>query len=325
LKNAFKNNLQDIESDVNLKNKIKRFESILINELRIKANENQVDNFTQLLDALIAEINKKFNEAYANIESRPPKIFYDSLLEEFPNTKIPKKLEVTEFGSPIISNNLNTLGHPYIIQKVAYIDTPMSIGEEFSENKHWGDLNGKLQYPNDTNFKSKLSDIIGSDIIKGDISFEESGSPIEDEGYIYTREDGAIFNLIQCATGIKSFAIIQLLLKNGFLDEKTLLIIDEPEAHLHPQWIIEYARLLVLINKEIGVKFFIATHHPDMVSALKYISEKEETLSKINFYLSKKESNSFSYTFYHLGTDIEEIFSSFNIAIDRINLYGATS
>jgi len=200
----------------------------------------------------------------------------------------------------------------------------MSIGEEFSENHYWDDLNEKLQYPKNINSKSHLSDIIETDIIKGDISFEESSSPIEDEGFIFTRVDGAIFNLIQCATGIKSFAIIQLLLKNGFLNEKTLLIIDEPEAHLHPQWIIEYARLLVLINKEIGTKFFIATHNPDMVSALKYISEKENSLSKINFYLSKRDSDSFNYTFYHLGTDIEEIFSSFNIAIDRINLYGAT-
>ena len=114
------------------------------------------------------------------------------------------------------------------------------------------------------------------------------------------------------------------MLKSGFLNSKTLLIIDEPEAHLHPQWIIEYARLIVLLNKEIGVKFFIASHNPDMVSAIKYISDKENSLDNVNFYLSEKEPDSFNYNFKHLGTDIEEIFASFNIAIDRINLYGAT-
>jgi len=67
------------------------------------------------------------------------------------------------------------------------------------------------------------------------------------------------------------------------LSRLDLLIIDEPEAHLHPQWIVEYARILVLLNKKLGVKFMIASHNPDMVSALRYISEKEEILQNVHF------------------------------------------
>lgn len=140
--------------------------------------------------------------------------------------------------------------------------------------------------------------------------------------FVYKRSDGMVFNLLNCATGVKSFAILQLLYKNGHLNEKTLLIIDEPEVHLHPQWIVEYARLMVLLNKELGVKFFIASHNPDMVSAIKYISEKEQTDGNLNYYLAEKEENEFTYTYRHLGTEIDDIFGSFNIAIDRINLYG---
>ena len=77
------------------------------------------------------------------------------------------------------------------------------------------------------------------------------------------------------------------------MTDKTLLIIDEPESNLHPQWIIEYARIIVMLNKELGVKFFLATHNPDMVSAIRYISEKEKTLEKVNFYLAEKINEKF--------------------------------
>ena len=33
--------------------------------------------------------------------------------------------------------------------------------------------------------------------------------------FTYKRDDGSVFNLLDCATGIKSFSIIQLLLKSG--------------------------------------------------------------------------------------------------------------
>jgi predicted ATPase len=142
------------------------------------------------------------------------------------------------------------------------------------------------------------------------------------DAFTYRREDGSEFNLLECATGLKSFAMLQLLLKSGFLNKYTLLIIDEPATHLHPQWIIEYARLIVLLNKHVGVKFFIASHNPDMVSAIKYISEKEKIDNNLNFYIAKRNKPSYLYTYKHLGTDIEPIFESFNIALDRISRYG---
>ena len=72
--------------------------------------------------------------------------------------------------------------------------------------------------------------------------------------FTFKRNDGSVFNLLDCATGIKSFSILQLLIKNGAINDKTLLIIDEPESNLHPQWIIEYARVIVMLNKHFGIK-----------------------------------------------------------------------
>ena len=66
----------------------------------------------------------------------------------------------------------------------------------------------------------------------------------------YHRTDGLDITLASTATGIKSFAYLQRLLENGYLNEESLLLIDEPEAHLHPQWIVEFARYwCCFINK----------------------------------------------------------------------------
>ena len=59
-----------------------------------------------------------------------------------------------------------------------------------------------------------------------------------------------------------------------------------------------------------------------MISALRYISEKEMVLENVNFYLSSQTKKKYKYDFTYLKNEIEPIFESFNIAIDRINNYG---
>ena len=195
----------------------------------------------------------------------------------------------------------------------------MMISVENSHNIHWDDLN-KLLLKKSINNNNKFTQLISKEIILGDVNIDEGIYSTDD--FKFKRADGSIFNLIDVATGIKSFSIIQMLLKNGSLTDKTLLILDEPESNLHPQWIIEYARIIVLLNKELGVKFFIATHNPDMVSGIRYISEKENILEKVSFYLAEKSKDNFKYNFKFLNKEIDPIFESFNIAIERINKYG---
>lgn len=195
-------------------------------------------------------------------------------------------------------------------------------------NKHWEDLNEILLEKRvftptlfqDNPLESNVGNIISTEIINGDIDIDDN--LYNSEILKFKRKDGEVFNLLDVATGVKSFSILKLLIKNGALNDKTLLIIDEPESNLHPQWIVEYARIIVLLNKELGVKFFLASHNPDMVSAIRYISEKENILENIHFYLAQKIENKFIYDYIHLDKNIDPIFESFNISIDRINKYG---
>lgn len=161
--------------------------------------------------------------------------------------------------------------------------------------------------------------------INGTITYEDESSLLMDEPglYYHRRIDNLRIPLKQAATGITSFAYLLQLLNNGYLQKDTLLIIDEPEAHLHPQWIVEYAKLLVLLNKKIGMKILISSHNPDMVSALQSISRKEGIIDSVHFYVAQKQNGKdFRYIYKDLGTDIGDIFDSFNIALSRIQMYG---
>ncbi|MEI8273277.1 MAG: AAA family ATPase [Paludibacter sp.] len=218
----------------------------------------------------------------------------------------------------VINREFDKLSTITDVRNIIYIDTPMAIGalDNNNKNEHWNDLNKLLM-----NDSFQNDDTFSSQIIHGSAKLERND--LFRSKFIFKRDDGQEFNLLDVATGIRSFAILQMLLNNGTLQEGTLLILDEPEAHLHPQWIVEYGRFLVYLNQVIGVKLLVASHSPDMISALKYITEKEGNPENLNFYLAEQRSGEYQYDYKHLGVEIEEIFSSYNKSFDKLNDYTA--
>lgn len=273
-----------------------------------------------LVDLLVARISDCLADAKKQMLQRPYRLLRESLDRIF-NADLSKNVILAEYGDPIVQDALSNVPLPHYIKKVAYIDTPMVIGMDVSpyQPSYWQELNELLRQQPRQGYKKTINDLISRNILRGEASYT---ADLLSGGFKYKRLDGREFDLLECATGVKSFSLLQLLLKNLFLDEKTLLIIDEPEAHLHPQWIVEYARLLVLLHKTMGVKFFIASHSTDMVSALRYLSEKEGILEKLAFYVATEVEGSpdrFSYKF--LGQDIEPIFNSFNKSYEQLDAY----
>lgn len=233
----------------------------------------------------------------------------------------PQKWVIREYGVSFAGGETKSVPLLHYIKRVAYIDTPMITGSQLIGGRdYWMKLSTLLNDNSQIGEKVSLYKNL-TQIMKGEPLVEKDD--IRNPKLSYKRDDGKIFDLKDCATGIKSFSILQLLLKNGFLQKDTLLIIDEPEAHLHPQWIVEYARMIVLLHKEIGVKFFVASHSTDMISAIRYIAAKEEVQDKLNFYLAEdSEGTPYEYTYRDLGLDIDPIFKSFNKSLDKIDEYG---
>jgi len=281
--------------------------------------ESHENNNRLPIEKLKSKVTEIFESAFKLLKSRNTFLLKNELEKVFHTNELPKKLDVFEIDQTLLSLSDNKLSIPYSIQNTIYIDTPMMLGEYSDDNPHWNYLNELLLSNKYVNSNDYITDIIRKDILKGDVKYEDD--ILSSMSFSFSRaEDGRVFDLSDCATGIKSFSILQMLLKLGYINSKTLLVFDEPESNLHPQWIVEYARIIVLINKYLGAKFFIASHNPDFISAIRYISEKEETLSSVNFYLAEK--NGVSYDYRDLGTTIDPIFESFNIALDRIEKYG---
>lgn len=267
-----------------------------------------------------SKIDKAFQNYRSNIATRHIDNIYRYIRQDYDDKlKHPNEIQFFEDNIPILEDK--TIGFLFGIQRAIYIDTPMSIVNKSLNNGLWWKLLELLLKPSNNviSMLTKKMLLRIQKLIHGTIKLNEDD--FDDEMH-FIREDELEISLSEAATGIKSFACIIRLLENGYLDKNTLLIIDEPEAHLHPQWIVEYARILVLLSKELGVRILIASHNPDMVAAIQAIGEKEGLKERITFYQAIPADTMYQYEYKNLGFEVTEIFKSFNIALSRIQDYG---
>jgi len=181
-------------------------------------------------------------------------------------------------------------------------------------------MNIKLDYPylmKDLNFKLHIKNASDGFDIKDKMTKLMGGEFKKDEmGRYYFDKDGQKIELVNTATGIKTFGIFQVLSQNNYLIENTVLILDEPEVHLHPKWQLEMANIIVELVKN-GVKIVVNSHSPYMIEALKRYSEVKEIEDKTNFYLAEdgaihKIENSNSLTLEKIFEKLSEPFDIFD-------------
>lgn len=158
------------------------------------------------------------------------------------------------------------------------------------------------------------------ELIGGTVSAPPEKPYVAASDWRFSQNNGRnTFDLSSCADGIKSLSTLAILERYGLLEEDSLLIIDEPEVHLHPQWVVAMARILVRLAKYLKVKVLITTHSPDLVHALRDFVENENFSAQACFYLAQKDSpEDEGYSFRRLGMNIGPIFTVFNVAKDEI-------
>ena len=191
-----------------------------------------------------------------------------------------------------------------IIHKAIYIDNPFVI-DELSRNQHSilnpmnellidlitsksqeGILDGVVET---VRAKEKLNDIYETlqSVIDGEVLI----SPSDGEYYLKNSDFSEPIAFQNLSTGMKSFVILKMLLEQGCIKEKDVIILDEPEIHLHPQWQIAYAELIVLLQKHFDLSVVVTTHSPYFVDAINLFSCKYGTDSRVNYYLSSNVGN----------------------------------
>ena len=117
-----------------------------------------------------------------------------------------------------------------------------------------------------------------------------SGDFIKKDGEFVYREkaDGEMLNVSNLSAGLKTFVIIKTLLLNGSIESGTVILLDEPEIHLHPEWQLLLAEIIVLLHKEFDLYVLLNTHSHYFLDAIEVYSKKHGVSDVCQYYLSYK-------------------------------------
>lgn len=131
------------------------------------------------------------------------------------------------------------------------------------------------------------------------------------DAYLYRREkSGKALSVNSLSTGLKAFAIIKRLLLNQGLKERDVLILDEPEVHLHPEWQLRYAEIIVLLQKTFNLTIVVTTHSPHFLEALDLYSKIHKTSDICSYYFASCSQDSGLASFENVTGQLEKIYSN---------------
>ncbi|WP_080987981.1 AAA family ATPase [Bifidobacterium animalis] len=103
--------------------------------------------------------------------------------------------------------------------------------------------------------------------------------------------DGEALKLHNASMGVKSLLLLHRLVSTGVVRAGTVLILDEPEIHLHPKWQLSYAKILMMLAKQMDVKVLVTTHSPYFLDALHVYMEREGMLQRFHVYLPESDAH----------------------------------
>lgn len=189
-----------------------------------------------------------------------------------------------------------------LIKEIIYIDDPFVVDNLYDNNSsvfntldHRSDLQRKLvrgkggleNILEELTVQKKMQNILNvmQGVCDGEIVIEPYGN------YAY-RAEGLQGNLkmTNLSTGMKNFVILKQLLQNGSIDENGIVILDEPEIHLHPEWQLKFAEIIVLLQIEFGVHVLLNTHSPYFLNAIEVYTNKYGIGDKCRYYLAEEKN-----------------------------------
>ena len=293
-----------------------RIENFAKNEFNVKVNKSEIKNVIQeiyhIIEAPIEEyasnvlhqvINTEFKEQLINVQHRigKAKLSLSNEIYEFEfkknSTSVKKAFDgftdVIYIDDPYIIDN----GYEKHIQFYS-VDTPYSdyIPYKFKAGTHQKNLQN--QFYNISNisdntyemmsYNKKMDDIYSvlSNAVDGDFIVYNEKMAFEEKG------NSKPIYLPNLSTGLKTFVILKKLMDNMVIREKDLVILDEPEIHLHPEWQLLLAEIIVLLQRELNLHILINTHSPYFLQAIEVYTAKYKLADRVKYYLTKLDEKS---------------------------------
>ncbi len=243
----------------------------------------------------------------------------------------------------IVLNNIGILEDELLFDDVTYIESPMYLQLsnliDNAETLFDFDMDNEIKLVKNTpkvslHIKDLINKLKQSQYFRDDwfgvIRHQEEllsriNSIIEGE-FVYNRKKSEFefknkarntLRTINTASGVKSFGLLQLLLQSNTLDERSLLIIDEPENHLHPQWQVKYADIITELVKN-NISVLINSHSPYMIQALNHFSQEKGIEYNTKYYLTETVGKSGMVKFNDVSNNIDLVFRTLAEPINQI-------
>lgn len=95
-------------------------------------------------------------------------------------------------------------------------------------------------------------------------------------------------NAQNVSSGLKGLAFLEYAIRLGAIKEGDVIIFDEPEINLHPEWQLLYADVLVQMQQKMDLTILITSHSPFFIRAVEVYSDYYDMMDKLNVYLVEK-------------------------------------
>lgn len=142
------------------------------------------------------------------------------------------------------------------------------------------------------------------ELIEGKIEKENDFSD-----FTFKDKFGNIFDMEFVASGIRALAPFFVMVDEGRIRSNTILIIDEPETNLHPEWQVKFAQIITMLVDN-GVTVLVSTHSPIFISALQKYSILAKIEKSTNYYLAEKSSQDGGAVFHDCTEDVDKLLNS---------------
>jgi predicted ATPase len=262
-------------------------------------------------------VEKNLQEEFHNqIESQPVKQEPSRILLR--GGKIPVGVDITIQDNQILEENFAGVSVEY--NNVFYIDNSYVIDHLESPDKKKRDL----QY---LNHEEKLEQALSENEMLSEIEADRYRIMYQDimkcmdralpgkfevkKGSYYLNDSQRQIRIENLATGCKMFAILKLLMEKGKINDKTLLIFDEPESHLHPKWQNLFAETIILLYKKVGCHIILTTHSSNFLLAIDALIRKYNILNNCKFYYAALEDNTNLSVYREVTDSLDTIYADF--------------
>lgn len=186
------------------------------------------------------------------------------------------------------------LENPFALDYINDLNYPLYYGHAYGHSFQVGAKirRGRLYRSQSTAVEEVLRNQKLEEIIKQIHQISDGEMVVEDGKILYQHANmKKSLGIGSLSTGVKTFLILKELLLNGDLEENGIMVIDEPEVHLHPEWQIKYAEVIVMLQKAYGLNIILTTHSMDFLSALVTYAKQYGIEGSCNYYLTQLMEN----------------------------------